>query len=168
MKQNVERLAFFLLGGLFVIAGYFLSASNSGVEAQDEVTRFDRTIFDRILCKELIVSDGHPEHGVIALKFAEGKPFIYIAENYDIKNKSGSGALVSLSISGIGEGAVMQLSGEHGGSNGYINLMSSGGAPKILMMTDVQQGDGIAIGTGEKGSTIVLEGNPVHFAPKPR
>ncbi len=167
MKRNIERLAFFLLGGIFVIAGYFLGASNPEVEAQDGVRNFNRTTFDRILCKELIVSDGHMEHGVIALKFVEGKPFIYIAERYDVKNKSGSGALVSLSISGIGEGAVLQLTGEHGGSNGYISLMSSGGTPKMLMMTDIRQDDGIAIGTGEKGSTIVLEGNPLHFVPKP-
>jgi hypothetical protein len=167
MKRNIERLAFFLIGGIFVIAGYFLGASNLAVEAQDEVRNFNRTVFDRILCKELIVSDGHMEHGVIALKFVEGKPFIYIAEQYDIEKKSGSGALVSLSISGIGEGAVLQLTGEHGGSNGYISLMSSGGAPKMFMMTDTQQDDGIVIGTGEKGSAIVLEGDPVHFVPKP-
>ena len=87
MKRNIERLAFFLIGGIFVIAGYFLGASNLAVEAQDEVRNFNRTVFDRILCKELIVSDGHMEHGVIALKFVEGKPFIYIAEQYDIKKK---------------------------------------------------------------------------------
>jgi hypothetical protein len=167
MKRNTERVVFFLLGGLFVISGYLLGAFNYGVEAEDKVKNFNRTIFDRILCKELIVSDGHPEHGVIALKFVEGKPFIYISEHYDVKNKSGSGALVSLSISGIGEGAVLQLIGEQDGSNGYISLMSSGGAPKMLMMTDVQQDDGIAIGTGESGSTIILEGDLIHFAPKP-
>ena len=35
----------------------------------------------------------------------------------------------------------------------------------MFMMTDTQQDDGIVIGTGEKGSAIVLEGDPVILFP---
>ena len=94
MNRIFERLAFFILGGIFVIIGYLLSGADTEAVPQEGITEFDT-----IVCKKLIVHDGTPGNEKIYLGFGdEGESQLVLSTAFE----DGRNTMIYLSASEAG------------------------------------------------------------------
>ena len=161
MKRTFERLAFFILGGIFVSIGYLLSGTDTTAAPRRGIV-----LFDTIACKKLIVHDGDPSDENIILGFGdEGDPKLHLS-NPDEKGRKG---VIQLSVHKDGP----SLNMSHRLRGGTISLSTTEQNATIQTSTRHRRNiegarffGGAVIGSTADSSSIVLEGKTIETQPR--
>lgn len=136
-----------IIGGLLVAFGYLIGDSASDVEAQDGVTRFET-----VACKDLIVSDGNPEHGAIVLTFLDGAPVLILTDHGD-SGKSN----IEINLGVQNNAAALRLTNRHNDGS-HIGLVAGRSETAVItMMSEKRLTDALNLLVGPNGSAIKLE-----------
>ena len=173
-----QKLTYMLIGSLFTLAGYFLAslANNQPPNAQDNTNK----VFEKIVCKELVVVNDKGERGVWLFASEEGgwlsidntkekrmimsmRPGLLGNGFFSIYNKKGQefaslsyhnevGGMLELSTPPFTRGAVL-FTDKHGGALGLFNKEE-----KIVAgMAAGRDGHGGVLELHNKNKTVVID-----------
>ena len=163
MKRTFEKLAFFILGGIFVSVGYLLSGGDTSAAPREGIT-----LFDTIACKKLIVHDGDPAEEDIFLGFGDdGEPQLYLS----VPDEKGGKSVILIEVAKNGPFLEMWHRLRKGGT---ISLSITDNSATIQTSTgdreDFVEGNqffrGAIIGSTTDSSSIVLEGKTIETQPR--
>lgn len=163
MKRTFEKLAFFILGGIFVSIGYLLSGTDTTADPRKGIT-----LFDTIACKKLIVHDGDPAEENIFLGFGDnGEPQLYLS----VPDEKGQKSAILIEVAKDGPFLEMWHRLRKGGT---ISLSVTDNSAMIQTSTrdreDFVEGNeffrGAVIGSTADNSSIVLEGKTIETQPR--
>lgn len=163
MKRTFERLAFFILGGIFVSIGYLLSGADTTAAPREGIT-----LFDTIACKKLIVHDGDPAEENISLEFGDdGAAQLYLS----VPDENDGASAMLFEVSKDGPFLEMWHRSDKGGT---ISLWVKDNSAMIQTSTrdreDFGEGNelfrGAIVGSTADSSSIVLEGKTIETQPR--
>ena len=162
MKRTFEKLAFFILGGIFVSIGYLLSGTDTTAAPRKGIT-----LFDTIACKKLIVHDGDPAEENISLGFSDdGEPQLYLSAPDEKGGKS------TILIEVTKNGPFLEM-WHRLRKSGTISLSITDNSATIQTSTRDRESfegnqflGGAVIGTTAESSSIVLEGKTIETQPR--
>ncbi|RKU14739.1 hypothetical protein C6503_14635 [Candidatus Poribacteria bacterium] len=165
MKRTFERLAFFILGGIFVSIGYLLSGADTTAAPRKGIT-----LFDTIACKKLIVHNGDPAEENISLEFGDdGAAQLYLSG----PDENNGASAILFEVAKDGPFLEMWHGSDKGGT---ISLSTTDNSAMIQTSTrdreDFAEGNdlfrGAIIGSIADSSSIVLEGKTIETQPRLR
>ena len=145
-----------IIGGLLVSIGYLIGNSAPGVEAQDDITRFDT-----ITCKKLIVFDGNPEHSAILLQTSEEGPMLLLSDHTH-SNK----AKIQINMSIKNDHAALSLTNLHKDGSHIVLLADRNESAIMTMKSQKRLTDALNLFVGPNGAQINLENEVVNFKPR--
>ena len=162
MKRTFEKLAFFILGGIFVSVGYLLSGADTSAAPRKGIT-----LFDTIACKKLIVHDGDPAEENIFLGFGDdGEPQLHLS----VPDEKGGKSAILIEVAKDGPFLEMWHRLRKGGT---ISLSITDNSATIQTSTRDRENfegnqffGGAVIGSTADSSAIVLEGKTIETQPR--